>query len=41
MILVVLAVATVASVIKARNDPEARAHAGSLSLRERREKEDG
>ena len=36
VIVVVLAVATIASVIKTRRDPEARAHAGTVSLRERR-----
>ena len=35
-IVLVLAVATIASVIKTRRDPEARAHAGTVSLRERR-----
>ncbi|HEX6230009.1 MAG TPA: TerC family protein [Solirubrobacterales bacterium] len=37
VILTVLAVTTIASVIKARGDPEARAHAGSLRFHERSE----
>jgi len=36
----VLAVATIASVIKVRKDPEARAHAGSVSLRDHHKHED-
>jgi tellurite resistance protein TerC len=39
VIVVVLTVATIASVLKVRRDPEARAHAGSVSLRDRKDRE--
>ena len=40
VIVLVLAIATIASVIKTRNDPEAKAHAGTVSLRDRKKKEE-
>jgi tellurite resistance protein TerC len=39
VIVVILTVATIASLIKVRRDPEARAHAGSLSVRKQQEQE--
>lgn len=40
VIVVVLGIATIASIIKVRRDPSARAHAGSVSLRDRRDEGD-